>query len=883
MSSHSLVAPPAQPRRPLTAGDRPARLLAPASGAVVVAVVFVVAMAFATVPTPLYSLYQQRLELSSVGITLVFAAYAAGVMGSLYLAGHVSDWVGRRRMLTTGLLLELAAAVLFVAWPALPGLLLARLITGVGIGLFTATASAALIDLRLRAAPSSSPAAATIVAGLASLGGFAVGPLLSGAAAEVLPEPLVTPYLLAAAALAACCLALRFVPETVARAVTPRIALPRFSRLPRAAQRPYRAALLMAAIAFSVLGLFSSLAPGMVASMLHEPSLLLAGSVAFVVFGASALAQIVMARAPFGTALPGGIAALVVGLGITVVSVWASDAAAFLAGAAVAGIGGGLVMKAALATVARIAPPGQRSEALTGLYLAGYAGLALPVVGVGIALGFADAGAVLTGFALALVLPLLVVTPRLIGRSEPLRSSATSTPSIHRAGSRGFRRATSVHHLGSRPAAELATVVRSPAQARLAVEHAAALGVGVGMHSTGHGTSHQPRGRKTLQVRVEIDEAVTVDPDARTARIPAGTRWSEVVAATAPFGLAVPHGSSGDVGAVGYLLRGGLSVYGRAFGLASNSILSIEIVLADGSEIVAGPAEHPDLFWALRGGGGGFGVVTAITVALRPVAAVVTGAAFWSLDAAPEILEQWRRWTAGAPTAATTSLRILSVTPFFGVPGALTRQKTICVDGAVLAPGLPDAAEAERIAAELLDPLRSIAAPLFDSWRLGPLTETPATHMDPSLPAPVRGDHLLLDDVDADAALELLALAGPGSPLVVAELRQLGGELAAPSSPGGAVDRLRGRFSFQAMGLVLGRRGAERLDRRFRELRTVLEPFASGYTLPTFAERPASAQRSFDAATARRVAGIRRAVDPTGVFADDVSAGARVGSPDGDA
>jgi hypothetical protein len=149
-------------------------------------------------------------------------------------------------------------------------------------------------------------------------------------------------------------------------------------------------------------------------------------------------------------------------------------------------------------------------------------------------------------------------------------------------------------------------------------------------------------------------------------------------------GLATAHGSSGTVGAVGYLVRGGMSFYGRQVGLAANLIRSISVVLAGGELVRATANEHADLFWALRGGDGGFGVVTQFEVSLFPMAQVITGGIFWSAEYAEPILDGWQQWCRTAPERASTSMRLLNPASTAGYPGpdrgpAGDRARRCCV------------------------------------------------------------------------------------------------------------------------------------------------------------------------------------------------------------
>lgn len=351
-----------------------------------VAFAFAVVMGFTTVPTSLWPIYQQRDGFSSLTVTVVFAAYAVGVAASLFAAGHLSDWHGRRRVLLPALALNALAAGIFLLWPALPGLLLARVLSGAGVGVATATATAWLAELEARSGAGATARRAQLVATAANLGGFALGALLGGALAQWVAQPLVVPFAVGLALLLAALALVALTPET-RPAATPR---PRYRPqrvvVPAAARGRYLAAAAATLVAFAALGLFSSLTGTFLAQTLHERSHLLAGAVAAAVFGSAVAAQLATAGAPPRRQLVAGLSALPLGLALAAAAVWLPSPSLplFLVGGATIGAGSGLLFKGALATGAALAPEQSRAEALAGLFLAGYVGLAGPVVGLGL-------------------------------------------------------------------------------------------------------------------------------------------------------------------------------------------------------------------------------------------------------------------------------------------------------------------------------------------------------------------------------------------------------------------------------------------------------------------------------------------------------------------
>ncbi len=380
-----------------------------------VAYAFAVTMAFSAIPTPLYVLYQARDGFGSLTLTVIFAVYAAGVAVSLLLAGHLSDWAGRRRMLAAAIVVNLVSGVLFLTWLSVPGLLVARFVSGISIGLLTATATAHLTDLhRAGRTGRSAESLADTVSTAANLGGIGLGPLLAGLLAQYAPDPLHLPYWVAEGLLLVGLLMLAVVPETVTRPEPRPAYRPQRVSVPVAARPAFFAAGAAGGVVFAVFGLFNSLAPSFLAGPLHQHSHALAGVAAFIVFGAAAVSQIVLARAAQGRLLRLGIALLVAGIIAVTVAVWVTSLPLLLIGGVLAGAGGGATFKGAVSTVIAIAPPQARGESLAGFFLAAYLGLAVPVVGLGVATQYLSAGVALLIFAAALLGALAAVSRRLL-------------------------------------------------------------------------------------------------------------------------------------------------------------------------------------------------------------------------------------------------------------------------------------------------------------------------------------------------------------------------------------------------------------------------------------------------------------------------------------
>ncbi|WP_454857439.1 MFS transporter [Promicromonospora soli] len=392
---HSVSEPAA---RPAPAGPR-----RHGAGFWVTGLTFLLLMAFSTVPTPLYTLYVVRDGYGPFTVTVIFAAYAVGVAASLFFVGHLSDRVGRRPLILLAAALEILAAVGFLVRDDLAGLLVARVVSGVGIGALTATATAYLAELDgARSRPT--PGRAAVVATMANLGGLGLGPVLSGLLAAPSAHPLVLPYAAFAVVLVVLLVATLFVPETV---------LHRPGLLPYRPQRVaigselrgrFAASGVGAFTGFAVFGLFSSVAASFVRDELGQPSLIVAGVVAGTPFLAGALGQTLVAARTQESQLRLAAALIVAGPaalfgGVVLASTWL-----FVAGGLLAGGGAGLLFKAALGRTAALVPPGERAEALALVFLVAYAGLVVPVLAVGVGLVYLPAPVVLGVFVVLVAL-----------------------------------------------------------------------------------------------------------------------------------------------------------------------------------------------------------------------------------------------------------------------------------------------------------------------------------------------------------------------------------------------------------------------------------------------------------------------------------------------
>ncbi|UOQ88702.1 FAD-dependent oxidoreductase [Agromyces endophyticus] len=411
--------------------------------------------------------------------------------------------------------------------------------------------------------------------------------------------------------------------------------------------------------------------------------------------------------------------------------------------------------------------------------------------------------------------------------------------------------------VAQRPAA--VAVPQSTAEVVSAVVAARADGLRIAPQSTGHAASAIADAPfdDLLLLRLHELTGVEIDPAARIARIAGGALWQDVVAAAAPHGLTALHGSAGDVAVAGYVLGGGLSFYGRAHGLAASSVRAIELVTADGELVRASADEHTALFWALRGGGGGLGVVVAIELDLLPVADVVAGMLLWDLSAAPVVVRAWAEWTGTLPESVTTALRLMRFPPLPELPPFLSGRELVVIDGALL--------EGDERAAELLAPLRALA-PELDTFGRMPSAGLLAVHMDPPAPTPGVSDHVMLAGLPQSAIDALLAAAGPGvaTPLMAAELRHLGGALARPHD--GALSHLDGEYALFAVSAAPTPELAALGERATAQVADALRPWSTGAAFPNFAERATPSASFFSTAALERLRHVHDLYDPRGAW-----------------
>ncbi|MCU1411628.1 MAG: FAD-binding protein [Rhodoglobus sp.] len=379
--------------------------------------------------------------------------------------------------------------------------------------------------------------------------------------------------------------------------------------------------------------------------------------------------------------------------------------------------------------------------------------------------------------------------------------------------------------------------------------------------ATGHG-SHALVTDGVLVNTSRLDE-LALDTGSRIATIGAGVRWGAVVAAGAEAGLAPITGSSTNVGVVGYILGGGLGPLARSHGFSSDYLRGATVVLASGEVAHASETENPDLFWALRGGKGGFGVVTSVEVELVPLPALYAGALVFPEESIETVLRGWIDWTATAEDDVTTSVAIIHFPPVEQVPEVF-RGKTL----AMLRFAYPGSTErGEQLAA----PLRDLGAPMIDGLAPMPIANVAQIHNDPTEPGPGYSRGALLNALDQEFATALLQSVGSGvqTPVMVAELRHLGGATSHDVPEGSSAGGRASGYTLSLIGAPNPALFEAVLPGATDALLGTLADWVSHETNVNFAGSPSAADfpKAWPAETFARLAAVRAAVDPQGVFA----------------
>ena len=398
--------------------------------------------------------------------------------------------------------------------------------------------------------------------------------------------------------------------------------------------------------------------------------------------------------------------------------------------------------------------------------------------------------------------------------------------------------------------------VQSAADVSKVIGFAREQGLRVTAQTTGHGATALPALDETILIKTERMKGIDIDAENRTARVEAGVLVAELGAAAHEESLCWLPGSSPDVGVVGYTLGGGLSWFGRRHGFACNHVTAIEVVTADGEPRQVDAEATPDLFWALRGGGGGYAIVTALHLNLLEIPEVYAGGLIFPAEVGADGLRVARDWAAAVSEDVTSNIRFLTPPPLPDVPEPIRGKPLFAVSAACIGPQ----SEGEKAIA----PLREIGEPIMDTFAQIPTSGLSRVDMDPEQPVPALVHSALLRDLPDDAIDALVAAAGPesGSPLLLASLRQTGGALARPAENAGALQRLDGEFMVGGVGVLMDPSLRDTISGALDRLVEAMEPWAAEGEFFNYTDRPCDVDAILPAATCERLAHVKRSWDP---------------------
>ena len=414
-----------------------------------------------------------------------------------------------------------------------------------------------------------------------------------------------------------------------------------------------------------------------------------------------------------------------------------------------------------------------------------------------------------------------------------LRGSAYSP------GEEGYDGACAAWNLNAHQSPALVVAAEGASDIVAAVSLAREEGLGIGVMATGHGVAAPADGG--VLINTSRMRGVRVDPETKTARVEAGAKWADLVPEAAAHGLAGLQGSTSGVGVVGYTMGGGFGWLGRKYGFAADSLKEADVVTAEGELIKVSAHENADLFWGLKGGGGNFGIVTSLEFALYPITHVFGGNLFYPIERAEEVLELYAHWSESLPDEVTSSAALLNVPPMPDVPEPLSGRSVIALRFCFTGEDL------EGRGQELLSPWRELGEPIMDTFGVMPYEMMDMISMDPVDPLGAYGHSEMLRDLSSDTRETLVKLAGAGSnmPLIMLEMRQLGGALSRPPGDLNPMGRSDARFIMYGIGATFSPEMAQAVQAYLAYIAEAVKPYASGAQYVNFMD--------LDGATPERV------------------------------
>lgn len=447
-----------------------------------------------------------------------------------------------------------------------------------------------------------------------------------------------------------------------------------------------------------------------------------------------------------------------------------------------------------------------------------------------------------------------VTTVRARGQ-EPVLQGVLARP-----GSEEYRQATYAWNASVRHSPPLVVIANGAEDVAAAFRYAAANGLPVGVNSAGHGAvASIDRG---ILVSTQRLKKIEIDPVTRLATVGAGVKWGEALEAAQPYGLLGLGGSSPDVGVVGYTVGGGMPIMGRKFGFAADRVKSFEVVTPDGVIRHVDAASEPDLFWGLCGGSGNLGIVTEMTFEMIHMPSIYGGGIFYDGRDASAVMHRYVAWAESLPEEMCTSIAIIWMPDSEDVPPPM-RGKPVT--------HLRIAYAGTRAEGEpLLAPMRAVAPALLDAVADMPYAHSGSIHRDPHLPIPFYHSGVLFREVNGDTVDALLGACGPDTniPMILWELRQLGGGFARGPAAGNAVGGRDAAWGISIVGLNTPQTAAAVAEGLGRVVRA-LAPWSTGGTainLHGMIGNEADRARAWDDATYQRLVTLVHRYDPKGLM-----------------
>jgi hypothetical protein len=435
------------------------------------------------------------------------------------------------------------------------------------------------------------------------------------------------------------------------------------------------------------------------------------------------------------------------------------------------------------------------------------------------------------------------------------RLSPTIAGDVFVPGDDGYDEARRAFFLGVDQRPSVVVLAESARDVVRAVQLARSLGMRIAPQSTGHGALPLEPLEGAMLIKTSRMRRVDIYPGTRIARAEAGAEWQDVTVPAGEHGLAALAGSSPHVGVAGYTLGGGMGFLARRYGLAANSVTAVELVTVDGRLARADADHEPDLFWAVRGGGGSVGVVTALEMALFPVPELYAGVLFFPIERSAEVLRAWREWTDTVPDEVTSLARIMRFPDFPVVPEPMRGHAFALVEAACLGDALAGA--------ELIRPLRELG-PEQDTFATvaAPMLQT--LHMDPDEPVDAEAQGGFLSHFEGATIDAVLSVIGPDAdtPLASFEVRHLGGALAREVPGGGAQAKIDARFVTFSGGPTATPELRNAVRAHARAVQDALEPWSVAYDYYNFAEAPSEADAVLPPDSYRRLREIKARYDP---------------------